>query len=129
MSKLAHHILRIGLGIMFLWIGILIYRAPDAWANFIQPWAVNLLPESPHNIMVQTAFLDMAIGFFLLIGVYTWLIALVATFHLITILIASGIDDVTVRDIGLVVATLTLFLETLPANLKVKLANFLHVQG
>jgi len=64
--------------------------------------------------MIGTAILDILIGFFLLIDFLTWLAALVGAIHLIIVLTVSGITDITVRDIGLLVAALALMIDSLP---------------
>ena len=116
MSKTSFHILRVGLAITFLWIGILIFKQPEAWAGYVQPWATRLLPIPIKEALVGTAFLDIAIGVFLLFDSFVWLAALVGTLHLIIVLTVSGINDVTVRDIGILAGTLALMLDSLPSN-------------
>lgn len=111
MKASSSTILRVGVGISFLWIGILIYREPDGWGALIQPWAVHLIPGSIHAVMLQTATLDVLIGLLLVIGVWTWLGALLAAIHLLLVLTATGITDVTTRDIGLLAASIALMLE------------------
>lgn len=113
--------LRVGLGITFFWIGILIFQHPDAWANFLSPWFTNLLPFSPVHLMQFTSLLDIAIGALFILGIFTRIVAMIASLHLVAILVSSGITDVTIRDVGLLGATLALFVENLPPHLKDKL--------
>lgn len=112
MKQTSSNILRVGLAITFLWIGILILKNPEAWGGYLQPWAANLLVVPLKTVMIGTAILDITIGFFLLIGVFTWLAALVASGHLLIVLIVSGINVITVRDIGLLAATIALFVNS-----------------
>jgi len=121
MRSTALHILRIGLGITFLWIGVLIFINPAAWGGFIQPWALSLLPIPLSQVMFATALMDILVGGLLLVDILTWLAALVASAHLIIVLTASGITDVTVRDIGLVAGAAALFVESLPPCILQKL--------
>lgn len=107
-NQQALHVLRVGLGITFLWIGVLIFRDPQFWSGFIQPWAADLIPVPLESAMISTAILDVLIGLLLLVDVLTWVAALVATIHLAVVLITVGIDVVTVRDIGLLAGTLAL---------------------
>ena len=116
MKKTSFHILRVGMAITFLWIGILIFKEPEAWEGYLQPWAVNLLPFSLKTAMLGTAILDILIGFFLLIDYLTWPAALIGSFHLIIVLIVSGINAITIRDIGLLAATLSLSVSSLPVG-------------
>ena len=68
MNKISFHILRIGLAVTFLWIGVLILRNPEAWGEYMRPWAAGLLPVPVTQVMIGTAILDIIIGVFLLIN-------------------------------------------------------------
>lgn len=116
MRKSSFHILRVGLAITFLWIGILILKEPEAWGGYLQSWAFNLLPFSLKTTMLSVAILDIFIGFFFLIDYLTWLAALIASLHLVIVLAVSGINVITVRDIGLLAATLSIFISSLPSG-------------
>ena len=120
MNKSSFHILRVGLAITFLWIGILIIKQPEAWAGYIAPWAAKLLPVSPVEAMQGTAILDIAIGFLLLVDTWVWLAALVGAFNLIRVLAVSGITDITVRDIAIFSGAVALLVERWPKNLLIK---------
>lgn len=124
MIKTSFHILRVGMAITFLWIGILIFKNPEAWGGYLQPWAAGLLPIPITQAMMGTAILDIAIGAFLLVDFLPWLAALVGATHIIIVLTVSGITDITVRDIGLLVATLAIVVESLPSSIIHRL-NFL----
>lgn len=114
----GYHILRVGLAITFLWMGVLILRAPEAWGGYLQSWAVGLLPIPIEQALMGTAALDIIIGILLLIDWYTWLAAVIGALHIVIVLTVSGIADITVRDIGLLTAALVLFIESLPVSLK-----------
>lgn len=122
MSKTAFHILRVGLAITFLWVGVLIFRSPEGWGSFLQPWAAALLPLPLRTAMIGTAILDIIIGLLFLVDMGVWLGAVVGGVHLIIVLTTTGITDVTVRDIGLLSAVAALFFDTLPSSLKQRLA-------
>lgn len=110
----AYHFLRVGLAITFLWIGVLIFRNPEAWGSYMQPWALKLLPLPLVQMMLATAALDILIGIFLLIDVFSWAAALVAALHLLVVIATSGITDITVRDIGLFTAALAICFDSWP---------------
>jgi uncharacterized membrane protein YphA (DoxX/SURF4 family) len=116
MKKSSFHILRVGMAVTFLWIGVLILKEPEMWAGYIQPWAMKLLPMSAVQAMIGTAFLDIVIGVFLLIDSFVWLAALVGSVHLIIVLAVSGITDITVRDIAILAGTLALLADSLPQS-------------
>lgn len=114
MNKASFHILRVGLAVTFLWIGVLIFKQPEAWGGYLMPWAAGLLPIPIEQAMMGTAFLDTVIGILLLFDYFVWLAALVGTIHLIIVLTVSGITDITVRDIGILAATIALMGSSLP---------------
>lgn len=114
MKKPSFHFLRVGLAITFLWIGVLIFKNPEAWGGYLQPWAAGLLPIPIKEAMIGTAVLDVAIGALLLVDIFAWLAALVGALHLMIVLTVSGITEITVRDIGLLVGALALMMDALP---------------
>lgn len=114
MKRTSFQILRVGLAITFLWIGILIFKNPEAWGGYLQPWAAGLLPIPIAQAIIGTAILDIIIGAFLFFNFLPWLATLVGAIHLIIVLTVSGITDITVRDIGLLAATLALMIDSLP---------------
>ena len=116
MNRASFHILRIGLAVTFLWIGVLILRNPEAWGGYMRPWAAGLLPIPIAQAMTGTAVLDIIIGIFLLINFLPRLTAIVGAIHLAIILIVSGITDITVRDIGLLAGMLALMIDSPPQS-------------
>lgn len=108
LQQSPYHILRIGLAVTFLWIGILIFRNPEAWGGYLQPWAAKLMPIPLAQTMIGVATLDITIGFLLLIDVLTWFASAIGAAHLVIVLIVSGINAITVRDIGLLSSALAL---------------------
>lgn len=77
------------------------------------PWAAKLLP-SVKAAMIGTAFLDLTVGGLLLVDIATWFAALLGTIHLAIVLIVTGINAITIRDIGLLGGTLALLISSLP---------------
>ena len=114
MKKTSFHFLRVGLAITFMWIGVLIFKNPEAWGGYLQPWAAGLLPIPIDQAMIGTAILDITIGAFLLFDFLPWLAAFLGAVHLIIVFSGKGISEITVRDIGLLVAALALMIDSLP---------------
>lgn len=114
MKKTSFHFLRIGLAITFLWIGVLIFKNPEAWSGYLQPWAVRLLPIPLTQALIGTAILDITVGAFLIFNFLPRLTPLVGALHLAMVLTTSGITDITVRDIGLLTAALALGIDSWP---------------
>lgn len=118
MSKFSFHILRVGLAITFIWIGVLILKDPESWGGYVQPWVVKLLPFSVTQALLSTAILDIFIGILFLIDWQIWLAGFLGTLHLAVVLTVSGITDITVRDIGLLTATIAIMIDSLPIHIK-----------
>lgn len=116
MTKAGFHILRVGLGITFLWIGVLIFKQPESWGGYLNSWAVELLPVSISQAMIGIAVLDIVIGFLFLIDMFTWLASLLAIVHLVIILTVSGITDITVRNIAILAGAIVILIDSLPKN-------------
>lgn len=110
----GYHILRIGLGITFIWIAVMIYKDPALWGSLLKPWALELIPYSLNDLMVHTAILDGLLGVLMLLNIGMKYVGLVASLHLIVVLTTAGITFLTVRDIGILAGTLALFLSALP---------------
>jgi|SRR3989344_1513942 len=124
--KTSYHILRVGLAITFIWIGILILKSPESWGGYLQPWAVSLLPISITQALISTAIFDIIIGILFLIDYLPWFAGLMASLHLIIVLTVSGITDITVRDIGLLAAALVITIESLPKSFVDKIIKGRH---
>lgn len=124
MHKPSFHILRVGMAITFLWIGILIFKQPEAWGGYLQPWALDLLPVPISQAMIGTAVLDIVIGFLLLIDTYVWAAALVGAIHIIIVLTVSGITDITVRDIAILAGEIALMVDSLPKKIVAKILSW-----
>ncbi len=108
--SLALIILRIGLGLTFLITSYFIFKNPNKWAGLILPWAKKLLPLNPKTAIILTAYYDVANGLWLISGVFLFWAALIASIHLIQVIITVGITDAEYRDIGLLAACIALML-------------------
>ncbi|MEK7567206.1 MAG: DoxX family membrane protein [Patescibacteria group bacterium] len=110
----SFNVLRVGLAITFLWVGVLILQSPEAWTGFIKPWAADLLITTPEKTMIGTAIFDIVVGFLLLIDFFTFWASVLAAIHLFIVLIVSGIDVITVRDIGLLAGAMAVAMRAWP---------------
>ena len=118
MKSSAFHILRVGIAITFLWIGILIFRDPIGWGGYLQPWAIALVPVSLKTFMTGIAIFDIGVGILLLIDFFTFWAAVFASLHLFIVIFVAGITEITIRDLGLLAGTLALMIQSWPQGLK-----------
>ncbi|MFY9493188.1 MAG: DoxX family membrane protein [Minisyncoccia bacterium] len=108
LNKKAVLILRLGLAITFIWVGVLILAEPEEWAEHLQTWVTQLLPFESSRLMMVIGAVDVIIGWGLLTERAARLAAQAGSIHLIIVLAVAGIDHETVRDIGLLAGTLAL---------------------
>lgn len=105
--SLSRFFLRTGLGIVFLWIGLDIFRHPDAWVGFAPPEGALGLDRLV--LLKAGGAFDIAIGVSLLLGTFPRATAFLAALHLAGVLVTQGINAVLIRDVGLLGASLSLF--------------------
>lgn len=117
MNKLSFHVLRVGIAITFIWIGLMIFQDPQGWSSFIQPWAANLMPIPIGQVMIVAAIADISIGLLLLVNFWIWIVSFVSALNIAAVLIVSGITGVTVRDVGLLAASVALMINSLPSSM------------
>ncbi len=103
-------LLRIGLGLVFIYAGAHQIADPGAWTGFVPGWLGQII--SPLTFIYIHGAFELALGLGIIIGFYLPILALIGALDLFAILIFFGVDDVTFRDFGLLMASLALFLFT-----------------
>lgn len=101
-------IIRIGIALVLLWFGIDELLRPDVWMGYIPPWLAPLILVSIRSFVLFNGSMEIIIGLFLLIGLYTRMFAVLATLHLLSIVAAVGYNDIAIRDLGLAAMALSL---------------------
>jgi hypothetical protein len=118
MNQRAYTVLRIGLGITFIWIAALIWREPELWASFMPISLQDSLPILAGTFMKGVAVMDFLIGLLLVLNVYTWIVAGLAVLHLFGLVFMLGLGDLSARDFGLLTAALAVFIHARSAKEK-----------
>ncbi len=108
LKKKAVLILRVGLALTFIGVGVLILTESEGWAGHLPAWITQLLLFEPARLMLAVGALDVIIGLALMAERTAWLAAQVGSIHLIIVLLVAGLNHETVRDIGLLAGTLAL---------------------
>lgn len=123
MQRLSLLLLRTGLAVTFLWVGVLILGDITTWAHPILPWAKRLLTigGSLKPVMQLTAALDLLIGLALVLNMGTWIAALVGAVMLLAALIVTGASGTVAANAGLLGAALAVFLLTAPEGVLEKM--------
>src|SRR5262245_18496579 len=105
----ALFLLQAGLGFVFIWTAVLIFGDVAGWASVIEKsWVKKLVPLSPRTTILATAVFDIVVGVWLISGFMVWWAALIAAFHLVAVLLATGIFAPSFRDVGLLATALAI---------------------
>lgn len=100
-------VLRIGLGLVFLYFSFQQMTNPAQWASYV-PQGVTFSWLSANNLVMFNSVLELCLGTFIIIGLYTRISAFILGLHLLFISFSIGYNPVGVRDFGLAIATLAL---------------------
>ena len=109
MEKFAPILLRIGMAVVIVWFGVQQMQNPSPWIHFLPSW-IGSLPIAPQTFVLLNGWFEVTFGLALLAGLYTRFVALLLGLHLLGIAASIGYGPLGVRDFGLAIATLTVFL-------------------
>jgi uncharacterized membrane protein YphA (DoxX/SURF4 family) len=102
-------ILRYGMTAVHLWFGIAQLIDPASWVGWVPVWMTNIgLPAG--TVVIVNAVFQTVFGVLLGIGLFTRLSAALFTVQMVVITIGVGMNAIGVRDFGLVVGSLSIFL-------------------
>lgn len=110
-SELMIMVLRLGGGSVFLWFGIDKWIHPESWFGYIPNWFWPLSPVGAEETLIILGILEFLIGAMLIMGKYVREAAILAVVQLFAILVVTGANEVTVRDVGLMGIYLALIIE------------------
>ncbi len=122
----AAAILRIGLGLVFLWFGVFQLVNPSSFLGYVPSFLYDhgkqvshehpfqFIHDIPHPgahfvIMFNGAF-ELIAALLLLGGLYTRIAASLLAIHLFFIITSLGYNDIAVRDFGLMISTIAIAL-------------------
>ncbi|PIN73578.1 hypothetical protein COV20_05130 [Candidatus Woesearchaeota archaeon CG10_big_fil_rev_8_21_14_0_10_45_16] len=109
-KKYAPAVLRLGLGLLFFWFGISQLLDQSLFLGYLPGFVFNF-PVTPEHFIIINGIFDTILGLLLVLGLYTRIVAAFAIVHLLSIALGLGYNDIAVRDIGLALASLSLFLQ------------------
>lgn len=108
-SQLA---LRIGLAAVFVWFGIDKFIQPQYWIDAWMPqWAQHAaqgIGMSTTNAIFLIGIFEVLVAISLATGFFSRLFASAAILYLVTILVVTGLNEIVVRDIGLIAGLVAL---------------------
>ncbi|HLC53423.1 MAG TPA: DoxX family membrane protein [Candidatus Nanoarchaeia archaeon] len=105
-------VVRYAVGIVFLLLGIDQIIDPAGWTGYLPLDIVSALPFhlTATQFMFYNGLFDTLIGLLLLAGIFVRIVSAVAVLHLLGVIVTLGYNDLAIRDIGLLLASFSVFL-------------------
>ena len=104
-------VLRYGFSAVILWFSSQQFLHNSYWIAYIPDYAVSLTHISASTLVTLNATFELIFGLMLLIGWQTRLAALLLSLHIFDIMFVVGYSEIGVRDFGLAIALLTIFMD------------------
>jgi uncharacterized membrane protein YphA (DoxX/SURF4 family) len=105
LGKHSQFVLRLGLAIVFGWFGIDKFLNVSAWYGWIPEW-LSFVPQNP--FLYVLGLLEVVAALFLIGGRFVRIVSLACAALLLGVVVSFGINEITVRDIGLIAMALAL---------------------
>lgn len=104
--------IRLGLAFVFLWFGIDKFVHPSYWLNaWLPSWfqaVLNFLNINGLNFVYANGIFEIIVGLGFLFNIFVKLFAFLTILFLLSIVLSFGLNEVIVRDVGLIGAALAL---------------------
>ncbi len=101
-------ILRIGLGLTFVYAASGALLNPMSWAEYVPAWVEAIM--SVQTFLYVHATFELALGLALVSGFKPRIVSFIAFLDILVILVFYGFSDETFRDFGLLMTALALFM-------------------
>jgi len=103
-------LLRVGVGLTLLYIGVVAVADPETWALYVPLW----VPGPAVSCITVCGVLDLVLAALIIAGRALPLASFLAAFHFAALILGYGVDDATFQSFGLMFASLALFVLSLP---------------
>ncbi len=110
MSKYAPVVVRVGISLVVLWFGTQQVLDTESWTRLIPEWATATSGMSAATLVYINGVFELIFGTLLLLGLFTRVVAGLIALHMIHITFTVGYNGVGVRDFGLTMAAISVFL-------------------
>ena len=110
MKNYSSLVLRVGLALVFMWFGWSQLFDQSKWLSLIPSWAVSVSGMSASTLVVVNGGFEIIAAILLSAGLWIRPVTFLLFIHLGMIVGDVGLTAVGVRDIGLMLATLSVFL-------------------
>ncbi len=109
MQKYSQIVLRIGLGLVMIWFALQQLHSPLGWTSYLPSWT-NSLPISQITFVYLNGWFEITFGILLIAGFYTRIVSCLLAIHMFGIVFSVGYNEIGVRDFGLAIALISIFL-------------------
>ena len=106
----APTLLRVGMSLVFIWFGSQQLHDASAWVSYIPTSIISLSHLSALTLVYFNGAFEVVFGLSLLFGFFTRVSALLLALHMFDIMYVVGYNEIGIRDFGLAIATLAVFL-------------------
>jgi len=106
----APSVLRYGMAIVILWFSLAQFLNPSQWISYVPDSIVSMTGISAIVLVYFNAIFELIFGVLLAFGWQTRIVAFLLAAHLFDIMYVVGYGEIGVRDFGLAVATLVVFM-------------------
>jgi uncharacterized membrane protein YphA (DoxX/SURF4 family) len=110
LKNIAPTVLRIGMALVFLWFGSQQLLHTSMWIGLIPDWVTSLTGFTTATVVHFNGAFEIVFGLALLTGYFTRVTALLLALHMLSITFDIGYTAVGVRDFGLSIAAIAVFL-------------------
>jgi len=107
LERYGKPVLRIGMSLVFFYFGFQQLIDTDNWTGFVPSGLFSGVPVE--TVVVVNGFLELGLGAFLILGLFTRTVSIILSMHLFAISLSLGLTPLGIRDFGLAVATLAVF--------------------
>ena len=99
---------RLAISFVVLWFGINQLINPEQFMGYLPEFLLQF--NYAQNLVILNGLFELIFGTMLAMGLFVRPVALILTLHLLSIAISLGYNDIAIRDIGLTLATCSIFL-------------------
>jgi uncharacterized membrane protein YphA (DoxX/SURF4 family) len=109
--KIAPAVVRIGLGLVFIWFGFQQLIDAGAWLGYVPPIVIALLHINVTTLVHFNGAFELVFGIALALGLFVRTTALLLALHIADIMLIVGYTSIGVRDFGLTAAAFSIFFQ------------------
>lgn len=105
----APNILRICIALIIMWFGFQQLLYPSQWIDFL-PGFVDSLPLSHITFIHLNGWFEVFASLLMIMGLFTRTATALIAIHLVGIVFTLGYSAIAIRDIGLIIALVSIFM-------------------